>query len=147
MALTSDCRLSRRQSTAILAGLACVAYYSDCYGIRRVFLFGSAARGQATQDSDIDMLLVKDSGSPARNAAVASTLEEELEQFCLAFNMSEVQVTVRTQEQLEHDQTGFAGDIVMDCIELFRFGEEASQQDEVWLRELWRYRFKRFRKC
>lgn len=147
MALLSDCHLSCRQSTALLAGLSCVAYYSDCYGIRRVFLFGSAARGQSTQESDIDLLLVKDIACPIRNSTIAVSLEEELEQFCQAFNLPEVQITVRTLEQLERDQTGFVEDVVKDCIELFRFGEEASYSDEVWLRELWRYRFERFRKC
>ena len=40
-----------------------VAHLVDGYGAETVILYGSAARGQVTEDSDIDLVVVKKTGA------------------------------------------------------------------------------------
>ena len=46
-----------------------------CFNPRRVILFGSRARGEASADSDIDLLVVVDDESPPEKVTVRAGVE------------------------------------------------------------------------
>ena len=52
-----------------------VAYFRP----RRVILFGSAARGEATPDSDIDLLVILDDDAPAEKLTYRAGIEARME--------------------------------------------------------------------
>lgn len=56
-----------------------VSEYADKYGADRVALFGSYARGDMTEDSDIDLLIDKGSIRGLKFAALLCDLEDALQ--------------------------------------------------------------------
>ncbi|MEN6426642.1 MAG: nucleotidyltransferase domain-containing protein [Phycisphaerales bacterium] len=90
-----DSRLATSQITSDL-----VAYVVEkiVRGIspRRIILFGSRSRGQETQSSDLDLLVIQDTGRPNRQ------VRQEIEHLLWGRRFA-VDLLVATPKQVEHN--------------------------------------------
>ena len=104
---------TRKKTSALLAEFK--TRLKTIYGerLKRVFLYGSYARGQGGPESDVDILIVLDdwehyAGEIDRTGAVASELS-------LAYGVSISQVFVRERDWL-HEDTPFLVNAREDAI-------------------------------
>ena len=75
--MTSDAENSRAASGSLEADrlAAAVNAVADRYDPDQIILFGSAARGEMTEGSDIDLLVINDHRHPEANAPGAHAAE------------------------------------------------------------------------
>jgi predicted nucleotidyltransferase len=80
--------------------------FCEKHGIRRLEIFGSAARGQAAPDSDVDMLVTLDASKPVSTA-------ELLEMAGEAEELVGVPVDFVLRESLEKSPNRFAREHIL----------------------------------
>ena len=90
-----------------VAGLRTVLRpFCEKHRLRRLDLFGSAARGEATADSDVDLLVTLDESSPVSTAALLEMAGE-------AEELVGRPVDFVLRRSLEHSPNGFAREHIL----------------------------------
>jgi predicted nucleotidyltransferase len=91
----ADPRLATQRVTADMIAYV-VERIVEAVSPRKIFLFGSRSRGQQTESSDLDLLVVQDSGRPCRQ------VRREIEQLLWGRRFA-VDLIVATPEQVERN--------------------------------------------
>ena len=92
-----------------------IAPVAQKYKLKAVYLFGSYARGTATEDSDVDLLVDRE-GSLVHGIMIGGLYED----FCSAINK---QIDLVTLESLEHHVKGwhyeFSQNVMRESVKVY----------------------------
>ena len=87
------------------------------YGLKGVSLFGSYARGTASEESDVD-LIIDTTGTPIRSLLQVAGIHEELERT-LRKNVDLLTVSSLTQKQQMPSEARFRENVMRERKELY----------------------------